>query len=172
VASAKGIDPRAHLAVLLGGDAGMRCGEIMALAWGDVNVRKGQICVERSDWRGCVTTTKGGRLRYVPMTTRLAEALRAHRHLRSERVLCQERGEPPHAEGRAGLRTAGGAQCTPAPCGRPHAARHVLFAPGHAWRTGSSHPRVGRPHGSRHHAEVHAPKSVGDGQRDKTARGS
>lgn len=71
----------------------MRCGEIMALGWGDVNFRKEQICVERSDWRGYVTTTKGGRLRYVPMTARLAAALRAHRHLRSERVLCQEGGQ-------------------------------------------------------------------------------
>lgn len=94
LAAAKEIDPRAHLVVLLGGEAGMRCGEIMALGWGDVNSRKGQICVERSDWRGYVTTTKGGRLRYVPMTARLAAALRAHRHLRSERVLCQEGGQP------------------------------------------------------------------------------
>jgi hypothetical protein len=35
-----------------------------------------QLCVERNDWRGHVSTTKGGRLRHVPMTNRLAVALR------------------------------------------------------------------------------------------------
>ena len=66
----------------------------MALEWRDVDFWKRQLCVERSDWRGQVTTTKGGRLRYVPMTRRLASALRAHRHRRSERVLCQKNGQP------------------------------------------------------------------------------
>jgi integrase len=94
VAAAKTSDPRAHLVVLLGGDAGLRCGEMMALEWSDVNLRKRQLCVQRSDWKGHVTTTKGGRLRYVPMTTRLAAALQAHRHLRSDRVLCQDDGQP------------------------------------------------------------------------------
>lgn len=41
-----------------------------------------------------MTTTKGNRLRYVPMTARLASALQAHRHLRGERVLCQDDGSP------------------------------------------------------------------------------
>ena len=56
------------LIVLLGGDAGLRCGEIMALEWSDVNLEKRQLCVQRSDWKGHVTSTKGGRLRYVPLT--------------------------------------------------------------------------------------------------------
>ena len=34
------LDPRTHLIVLLGGDAGMRCGEIMALEWSDVDLVK------------------------------------------------------------------------------------------------------------------------------------
>lgn len=91
---AKKVDRRANLAVLLGGEAGLRCGEIMALEWGDVNLQKGQICVERSDWNGHVTATKGGRLRYVPMTARLAAALRAHRHLQGARVLYRNGGRP------------------------------------------------------------------------------
>jgi integrase len=74
--------------VLLGGEAGLRCGEIAALEWRDVDLSKRQLCVQRSDWRGHVTTTKGGRLRYVPMTTRLTEALRRVRHLKGPRVLC------------------------------------------------------------------------------------
>ena len=35
---------------------------------------------------------KGGRHRYVPLTLGLASALRQHRHLASDRVLCQENG--------------------------------------------------------------------------------
>ena len=37
---------------------------------------------------------KGGRLRYVPMTARLAGALREHRHFKSQRLLCQNDGSP------------------------------------------------------------------------------
>ena len=56
--------------------------------------RKRQLCVQRSEWKGHVTVPKGGRLRYVPMTVRLAAALRDHRHLRAARVLCQRDGSP------------------------------------------------------------------------------
>jgi integrase len=83
-----------HLAVLLGGEAGLRSGEMIALEWKDVDLGKRQLCVQRSDWNGHVTTPKGGRLRYVPMTIRLAAALRDNRHLRSARVLCSEDGKP------------------------------------------------------------------------------
>ena len=83
-----------YLVALLGGDAGLRLGEIMALEWRDVDLQKRQLCVERSDWKGQVTTTKGGRLRYVPMTERLATALHGHRHLRGKRVLLRTSGEP------------------------------------------------------------------------------
>ena len=40
------------LVVLLGGDAGMRCGEILALEWNDVDLVKRQLCVRQSDWNG------------------------------------------------------------------------------------------------------------------------
>ena len=40
-----------YLVVLLGGDAGLRCGEIMALEWTDVDLNKRQLCVARSDWK-------------------------------------------------------------------------------------------------------------------------
>jgi len=76
------------------GEAGFRCGEIMALEWTDVDLSKRQVCVQRSDWKGHVTTTKGGRVRYVPLTSRLTTALREHRHLRGSRVLCQRDGSP------------------------------------------------------------------------------
>ena len=79
--------------MLLGGEAGLRCGEIIALEWRDVDLAKRQLCVARSDWNGEVTAPKSGRLRYVPLTLRLAAALRDHRHLKGPRVLCQDDGK-------------------------------------------------------------------------------
>ena len=87
-------DALAYLVVLLGGEAGLRCGEMIALEWSDIDLPKRQLCVQRSDWSGQVTATKGGRLRYVPLTKRLTAALRQHRHLRSPRVLCHDDGNP------------------------------------------------------------------------------
>jgi len=94
VSAAAKVDARAHLIVLLGGDAGLRGGEMRALEWPDANFIKRQLCVARNDWRGHVSSTKGGRVRYVPMTRRLTAALQAHRHLRGSRVLCQDDGSP------------------------------------------------------------------------------
>ena len=73
---------------------GLRCGEIMALEWTDVDLHKRQLCVTRSEWKGYVTMPKGGRLRYVPLTKRLTDALRDARHLRGPRVLCDADGQP------------------------------------------------------------------------------
>jgi integrase len=70
VEAARKIDPRTYLVVLLGGESGLRCGEMIALEWADVDL--------------------GNR----PLTVRLAAALREHRHLRSSRVLCQDDSGP------------------------------------------------------------------------------
>jgi integrase len=94
VAAAKQVDERAHLIVLLAGHAGLRSGEIRALRWTDVNLEKRQLQVECSDWRGRVSTTKGGRIRYVPLTVGLTDALKAHRHLRGPLVLYRDDGSP------------------------------------------------------------------------------
>ena len=75
-------------------DAGLRCGEIIGLEWGDVDLVKRQLCVRQSDWNGQLGTPKSRRLRYVPLTQRLTAALVEHRHLRSKRVLCQTDGSP------------------------------------------------------------------------------
>jgi integrase len=103
LAAAKATDWRAHLIVLLGGQAGLRSGEIRALRWIDVNLEKRQLCVERGDWRGQVSTTKGGRLRYVPLTTALTDTLRANRHLRGPLVLHRDDGRPLTENGVRGL---------------------------------------------------------------------
>jgi len=34
----------------------LRCGELMALEWTDVDLVKSQLCVERSQWKGHVTS--------------------------------------------------------------------------------------------------------------------
>jgi integrase len=90
--AARAIGWRTHLIVLLGGEAGLRCGEMVALEWRDVDLAKRQLCVRRSDWKGQVTAPKNGRVRYVPLTERLAASLKGCRHLRSQRVLCKDDG--------------------------------------------------------------------------------
>ena len=65
----------------------------MALEWQDVDWQKRHLCVCRSEWKDQVTSTKGGRVRYVPLTRRLEAALRQYRHLRSARIL-ENHGKP------------------------------------------------------------------------------
>ena len=57
--------PKAYLMVLLGGDAGLRLGEIIALEWRDVELGARRLTVGRSEWLGHVTVPKGGRSRAV-----------------------------------------------------------------------------------------------------------
>ena len=75
VEAAGHLDRQVLLLVLMGGEGGLRCGEMMALEWQDVDLEKRQVCVQRSEWKGHVTTTKGGRIRYVPLTARLTATL-------------------------------------------------------------------------------------------------
>jgi integrase len=84
----------AYVMVLLGGDAGLRLGEIVGLEWVDVDLQARRLTIQRSDWCGHVTVPKGGRSRRLPITVRLTTALKALRHLRSERVLCLPDGAP------------------------------------------------------------------------------
>jgi integrase len=94
VQAASQADMNTYVLVLLGGDAGLRLGEMTALEWSDVDLHKRQLTVQHAEWKGHVTATKGGRLRHVAMTKRLAAALNALRHLRGRRVLLQSNGEP------------------------------------------------------------------------------
>jgi integrase len=87
-------DSERRALLLLGSDAGLRQGEIVALEWGDVDLTAGTLTVRRSSWHGIVGTPKSGRERKVPLTARLRAALRAHRHLRSELVFCHADGSP------------------------------------------------------------------------------
>jgi integrase len=93
VDGARKVDPSVLAFVLLAGEAGLRRGEIIALDLTDADFKRGQLTIARSDWCGHVGTTKGGKTRRVPMTTRLTEALQAIRHLRGVRMLYQRDGE-------------------------------------------------------------------------------
>jgi integrase len=94
VEASKADSEAAALIVLLGGEAGLRCGEIMALEWSDVDLAKRQLAVARSESKGHITATKGGRVRFVPMTARLTDALRQARSLKGRRVVCDKKGTP------------------------------------------------------------------------------
>jgi integrase len=77
----------AYVMALLGGDAGLRRGEMLGLNKTDIDYKRRQILVQRHVYKGKEGPPKNGKPRYVPMTQRLMSALRAHGHLRGERVL-------------------------------------------------------------------------------------
>ena len=146
----------------------------MALEWSDVDLGKRQLRVERSEWKGHLTSTKGGRVRYVPMTTRLAEALQKHRHLRGRRVILDQGGESmtqKMVQARIG-RAARSAHVRPG----VHILRHT-FCSHLAMRgcAGSLDSGACGPPRPDDYAAVHAPESVRCGSRDpgsSTSRGS
>ena len=47
VEAARAVDRTAELIVLLGGEAGLRCAEMMALEWRDVDLTTRQLCIQR-----------------------------------------------------------------------------------------------------------------------------
>lgn len=124
-------DPPDRLAaILLGLDAGLRKGEIYALRWADID--RGVIVVRHTIWRGELTPTKSGKARRVPMSRRLAAALRTVPRS-SEWIL-------PRSSRRSTKRGADGA-CKPVDLGvvlrtaarraglpnhKPHALRHTF----------------------------------------------
>ena len=91
--AAEATDVETYTFVLLGADAGLRVGEICTLRWEDVDFADGVLWVRRNLSNGeIVDTPKGSRLRTVPLSTRLANALRAHRHLAHACVLVTVHG--------------------------------------------------------------------------------
>jgi integrase len=130
VDAAARIGTRELLVVLLGGDAGLRRGEMMALRWTDVDFRRGQLRIEQAAWKRShraakkasaeewtVGAPKSGLGRIVGMTHALRDTLGKHRHLRGEHVLTLDDGSPvpghvlrdwlEAAQRRAGLRVMG-----------------------------------------------------------------
>ena len=112
VEAARSLNPETYLVVLLGGEAGLRAGEMVALEQADIDYRRGFLVVQRNEYRGHVGTPKGGRSRRIHLTQRLLEALQEHRHLRSPRVFAVTQkvmaGWVGRAERKAGLPVAHG----------------------------------------------------------------
>jgi hypothetical protein len=113
----------------------------------------------RSEWKGHVTMPKGGRIRYVPLTRRLTETLRAARHLRGQRVLCDSEGKPLTQKVMQVMvrRVARRANVRPG----LHILRHTFCSPGDAWGASKSHPGTGRTPGPGDDAALHAPEPSG-----------
>jgi hypothetical protein len=105
----------------------------------------------------------------VPMTVRLASALKQHRHLRGRRVLLQATGElMTQKVVQDHLRRA---YARP---GSAHSSAHLLLAPGDARSASAGHPGTrgapGVEHGLEHDAAVHAPESRRDRGLDSATR--
>jgi integrase len=83
VAAARPLDPKIYAAILLAGDAGLRRGEIIALAPGDLALKgdeprivvRHNVFIEKGG-RETVDTPKGGKAKTLRCTPRLADALR------------------------------------------------------------------------------------------------
>ncbi len=93
VEAASKLDKLIQATVLLGGEAGLRSGEMLGLQWGDLDFVRGVLHVRRAIWMGQVTLPKSGKGRTIPMTKRLADCLKAQRHLVREEVLHRPDGE-------------------------------------------------------------------------------
>jgi integrase len=87
-------EPDVRAAILAGGDAGLRSGEIRALKFKRVDLVARRLTVAETFWRKLLGDPKGGRVETLPMTATLTEALRAVRHLRSEFIFCDRGGTP------------------------------------------------------------------------------
>jgi integrase len=127
VSAARVVGAAEEIVILLGGDAGLRKGEIIALEWDDLDFVRGRIVIQRAEYRGVVAAPKGGKTRVVPTTARLLAAVKAYRHLRGPRIfyladgksVSEEwvRGVIKRVEKRAGL---------PVTKGKCHKLRHTF----------------------------------------------
>ncbi len=94
VGAALKLDGRVAAAVLLGGDAGLRCGEILALPPYGVKWETGKLHIDRQVWRKVVDSPKGGKAREVPMTDRLEWTLKSLGRVKGDLLLLRDDGQP------------------------------------------------------------------------------
>ncbi|MCA9650306.1 MAG: site-specific integrase [Myxococcales bacterium] len=79
--------PNGLLVVLLGGEAGLRCGEMSGLRWSDIDFNLNTVFVARSMWRGKEGPTKGRKRRTIPLAARLRPVLAQYREIGDGSVL-------------------------------------------------------------------------------------
>jgi hypothetical protein len=158
VTAAKRLDPRTHLIVLLGGEAGLRCGEIIALDWSDIDLKSTAdhraIRLGRSDHRderrscsACAADTPSGRS--AGGTSPSAESPRS----------VPGRQRTAHAADRPDAREAGVTACRLETHGRSRTTPHLLLTPGDAWRTRTRDSGARRASGPVDDPALHAPES-------------
>lgn len=75
VATALRFGAKFYLAALLGVDGGLRNSEIIGLRWADIDFEEGVIVVQNRTWRGEQGPPKHRKIRRIPLTDRLREAL-------------------------------------------------------------------------------------------------
>lgn len=92
--AAKKETPEAQAAILFALRTGARAGELLALEWGDLDFVRHQVRFRRSIREGVENSTKTGKERIVPMSPGLETALKGIRHLRGQKVFCNEDGGP------------------------------------------------------------------------------
>lgn len=93
VESATNIDVRLAAIILLGGDAGLRSGEIRALPPYGVKWDSSHLHIDRQVWRDVVDSPKSGRGRIIPMTDRLAWVLRKLGRVQGDTLLLDDDGQ-------------------------------------------------------------------------------
>ena len=91
VETARRYGAKFYLVALLGVDGGLRNSEIIGLRWSDIDFEAGEIVVQNRVWNGQQGPPKHQKIRHVPLTERLREALRAFPRT-AEHVLTTHKG--------------------------------------------------------------------------------
>lgn len=127
VASAATFGPEHLVTILLGGDAGLRSGEITALRWSDVDLEMETLYVRRNFAGGEERAPKCSKTREVPLSHRLRAALLGLRRVMETRghVLLRDDGQPCRNYYLA-RRIAQVADYAGVPVYGPHALRHAF----------------------------------------------
>lgn len=89
----KATDPEERALLMFAIHTGARQGEQLGLSWGDIDWQNNLVVFRRALIEGEVGPTKSGKVRKVPLTASFRAALKAIRHLRSERVFVQSDGK-------------------------------------------------------------------------------
>jgi len=78
--------------ILIALRAGLRFGELIALSWEDVDFRRKMLTVKQSIVRGVLGSTKGNKIRYIPLTDEVIKSLES-RKKRSGYIFTDEDGK-------------------------------------------------------------------------------
>ena len=131
--AAASIDPQVELICLLGLHAGLRCSEICALHWSDVDLHEGTILVQHNTYRGQTQTPKG-QIGKLAVSARLRRALEEHRRREPIGPLVLYRRSPhtghewgPHTRGSIGSALHRAQKAAGLPKTGPHLLRHTLL---------------------------------------------